>query len=125
MEQVNLKESKVKRISILLIVTIILMLLVSCILFTSTTPQERFRTTLVSYAQTLEILTTYRQLGLIDDEQALEIEVYRVQARCALDSWQQALNDGVEPSTAIEEFNVIINYLLDTIIEIERRKNNE
>jgi len=40
-----------------------------------------------TYATTLNVLADARRAGLIDDQQAAEIERWRVVARAALDAW--------------------------------------
>lgn len=74
-----------------------------------------------AYATTLNLLADYRRAGLLDDEQAAEIERWRIGARLALDAWQEALeaNDS-EPETAIETYNRLMQALTQALIAAER-----
>lgn len=67
------------------------------------------------YTATMNILTTYRSIGDISDEQALDIEAVRVVAAQAIDSYEQAAREGASESV-LQQHLATVNAALDRLI---------
>lgn len=74
-----------------------------------------------AYATTLEVLADCRRAGLIDAEQAAEIEQWRIVAAQALDAWREALETGEEPYDAVAAFNHAVRALWRAQLQAEGR----
>lgn len=74
-----------------------------------------------AYATALEVLADCRRAGLIDAEQAAEIEQWRIVAAQALDAWREALETGEEPYDAVAAFNHAVRALWRAQLQAEGR----
>jgi len=85
-------------------------------------PRLPLVTAVDGYTATVNVLAEARQAGRIDDATAERIESYRVLARSALDSWDQAVESGLPAESAARQFNDAMRALLEERLRIEAAK---
>jgi len=109
-----------KRIAVTAFVAWLLLLALGC-----ASGRAQLRNAVDAYTTTLNVLAEYRRAGLIDDEQAAEIERWRVAARHALDAWRVAVQEGESEDAPVRAFNEAMRALTDAALEAERRHGSE
>lgn len=93
-----------------------LMLYVTCGCATMT-PRAKWITAVDSYNTTMHVLADCRRMGLIDNEQAADIERWWPIANRALVLWDMALTSGENPDDLICIFNEVMRELCRARIE--------
>lgn len=83
------------------------------------TPEADLLVATDAYTTTLTILAECRQAGLIDEEEAEQIERWRVVARAGLDAWRAALEDERPPESAIQAYNGAIRALTRAMLKLK------
>ncbi|MFO7959004.1 MAG: hypothetical protein R6X33_18110 [Candidatus Brocadiia bacterium] len=87
--------------------------------------RARLRNATDAYSTALEVLTDARQAGVINDQQAAEIEEWRSIARDALDSWRVATETGGPTDEPVQRFNQAMRALSRAVVQAERRRERE
>jgi len=84
-------------------------------------PRYTLVTAVDGYTATVNVLAEARQAGKINDAMAERIEAYRVLARSALASWNQAVESGQPTAWAVAQFNDAMRVLLEERLKAEGR----
>lgn len=104
---------------------ILITLGLSVVLAGCASERQQLRNAVDAYATTLEVLTDARLAGVINDQQAAEIEEWRSIARDALDSWRVAVETGEPTDQPVQRFNEAMRALTRAMLEAERRRQRE
>ena len=110
-----------KRAAVATCVVVLVALAYGCTL-NAPSQGAQLRTAGDAYATTLNVLADYRRAGLIDDEQAAEIELWRAAARAGLDAWRQALDEG---DSAVQSYNRAIGELTRALLMAEKGRRDD
>jgi len=105
--------------------TVVALVVLAALAASCASPRQGLAGSVELYTVTLDTLTQYRRAGLIDDEQAAEIESARAAARAALDAWRAALQAQESPKGAIAEFNAAMARIIALRTGAERRAGDE
>lgn len=88
-------------------------------------PRYALLTAVDGYTATVNVLAEARQAGRIDDATAERIEAYRALARSALVSWDQAVESGQPPASAVAQFNDAMRVLLEERLKAEAQNGED